>query len=139
MAIRRRPASAGIGLGRLVERANREVVDDGHPVPTPAAARPGVAIQRIHIDPDLACEMRDHCRSDVSLVVRKAPVLTPKRELDRKAELAGVNPAGSSAKSSGSRDQRSPNSSADHTRCITPASASPQASDLTNQKRNTSP
>src|SRR3954453_16196042 len=61
--------------------------------------------------------MGDHSRRDVRLIVREAATLAPECELDRKTELAGINPA-RSVKSSASSDHRSPNSSADHTCCI---------------------
>ena len=38
--------------------------------------------------------MGDHRRGDVRLVVRKAAMLAPERELDREAELAGIDQPG---------------------------------------------
>ncbi len=70
------------------------MVDDGHSVPAPAAARPSVAVQRIGTYADLRGEVGDHRRRHVRLFVRKATVLAPERELDREAELAGINPPG---------------------------------------------
>ena len=42
------------GLGRLVERGDREVVDDGQRRRRRRAARPGVAVQRVGAHTDLA-------------------------------------------------------------------------------------
>src|SRR3954471_6140199 len=38
--------------------------------------------------------MGDHSRRDVRLIVREAATLAPECELDRKTELADINPAG---------------------------------------------
>ena len=69
------------------------MVDDRNPVTAAAAASPGVTVQRFDIDPDLHRKVSDHRRRNVRLLVGKAAVLSPEGELDRKAELAGINAA----------------------------------------------
>jgi hypothetical protein len=86
--------AAKSALGRLVERGHREVVDDSHPMPASAAARPSVTIQRLYAHPNLGGKMLDHRPRHIRLVVGKTAVLALKRELDREAELAGIDPAG---------------------------------------------
>lgn len=126
-------------LGRLVERGNRKVVDDGHPVPAPAAARPGVAVQRIGAYADLGSKVDDRRRRDVRLLVGKAAVLAPERELGRRAELACVNPPGQRRQVL--RPQRP--ALAQLVRRPQPLHPLPpcrtQAGNLTGQKQNTSP
>ena len=102
------------------EGGDREVVEDEPAVPASGAAGPIAAVERVRRDADLGGQMPDHRRGEVGLLVGKAAVLAPVGELRGQAEPAGVGEVGQQRQVLGASDQRSPSSSADHSRCITP-------------------
>jgi hypothetical protein len=81
-------------LSRLVEGGDGKVSKDRAAMPAPRAAGPVVAFEHVSIDADLCCQMSDHSRCDVGLLIRKATALTPTRQLRRHAQLAGVGQIG---------------------------------------------
>jgi hypothetical protein len=59
-------------------------------MPAPAATQPSVTVQSVSAHPDLRGNVRDHG----GLMIRKAAVLAPERQLHCKAELTDVNQPG---------------------------------------------
>ena len=70
-------------------------------MPATGATCPGITLQLLHAHPDLGSKVRDHRRRDVRLVIGKAAMLMPKRELDGKPSLPASSRSESNAKSSG--------------------------------------
>ena len=61
-------------LGRIVERGDRQVVENEAPVPPSGPPGPFIAFEHIDLDADLSRQVTDDCRGKVSLLIRKAPV-----------------------------------------------------------------